>query len=361
MKLAIISAASSAHTAKIVNGLASRGHDVTLFSLPNHRDTDRAICPSVPVIYLPFSGFKGYFLNAFALRKHLRRLMPELVNAHFASGYGTLGRLCKTARRPYVLSVWGSDVFEFPSKSAARRRLLQKNLHAADVIFSTSRAMAQRTREFAPDQRYVITPFGVNTREFCPSVSHTSSEAIQIGFAKALSPKYGLDVLLRAYAKTLDQLESGLPSKLLIYGDGPIRASMQQLAQTLRIASHVCFCGHIPHDKMAAALQCCDIFCVPSLQESFGVSAVEAMSCGIPCITSDAEGLVEVILDGQTGYCVPKSDVNALSEKLLLLIRDASLRHQMGLRARQHVLAHYDWEKNLDIFEHTFGELISLH
>ena len=111
MKVLFISAADSIHTVRWVNSLAERKQDVILVSLPNHRMETNKIREDVKVFYLPVSGTKGYYLNAIALKKIYHRYHPDVVNVHYASGYCTLVRI---ARIPNVLlSVWGSDVYNF--------------------------------------------------------------------------------------------------------------------------------------------------------------------------------------------------------------------------------------------------------
>jgi len=99
----------------------------------------------------------GYLTNAALLRRRVQELEPDLVHAHYVSGYGTLATLL--APHPLVLSVWGSDIYEFPSTSPLHAWLIRRNLRKADLILSTSQAMAHRTRCFT-NQEIRITPFG---------------------------------------------------------------------------------------------------------------------------------------------------------------------------------------------------------
>src|SRR5690606_6826572 len=162
MKVAILSSSTSIHTLQWAKYLVEQGLDIHVIS-------QHALSPDWPqdisVTLLPYKGFIGYFLNTFALRKILKDIQPDVLNVHYASGYGTTARLVNF--HPYVLSVWGSDVFEFPYRSFFHKKLLQKNLKSADVIASTSLSMAKQTQQFVDDYKKIeITPFGVDLEKF---------------------------------------------------------------------------------------------------------------------------------------------------------------------------------------------------
>lgn len=347
MKLAVLSAANSIHTVKIVNSLAELGHTVTLYSLPNHRDIDHAIIEKVSVVYLAKSG---YMQNHRQLRQLLNASGAQVLYAHYATGYGTLAR--RTGFHPTVLAVWGSDVYDFPQKSPFHALLVRRNLSFADAIFSTSFAMAKRTKAYT-DKEITVTPFGVDLSEFFPASAHKQEGfPVRIGFLKGVSEKYGIRHLIEAFAMLMDHLPN-VPLQLAVYGGGNQLNEMKQLAAALKIEANVIFYGQIPHAQAADALRTMDIFCVPSTldSESFGVSAVEAMACGLPCIVSDVDGLQEVTRHGVTGLTVPRSNPVVLCEALEKLIQDPVLCCQMGQAGRKRVEELYDWRQNIRTIE----------
>ncbi len=358
MRVALLAGAHSVHTQHIANALCRHGDEVTIFSLPNHFDVDGGYDSSVEVIYLDHGGTKGYFLNGKQLKKLLRAKSFDVLNAHYASGYGTLGNL--TSFHPYILSVWGSDVYDFPVGNILKRLLLKANLEGADLLLSTSHCMARQTSRFVSNKRIIVTPFGVDTNEFFPQ--REAHSGINVGFVKSISPKYGLDFLLKAFRKALDASKHNGVLHLHIYGAGSQMNEMQQLTSELGLEDNVTFHGSIPHNEVPKKLASIDVFCVPSTldSESFGVSAVEAMACAIPCITSDVEGLCEVMEDGVTGFIVPRKDSDALAVKLIQLIQSPDLRAKMGENGRRRVLEHYDWEKNFGIIQEAYRQMISL-
>ena len=112
MKIAYLSGYSVIHTVRWANEMSARGHEVHLLSL---HEGEEALHHNVQLHILPYKTKLGYYLNKSYLRRKLNELKPDLLNTHFASGYGTLARL--TGYRPNLLSVWGNDVYEFPYQS----------------------------------------------------------------------------------------------------------------------------------------------------------------------------------------------------------------------------------------------------
>ena len=254
MKIAFISAARSIHTVKWVNFLARRGHEVRLYSLPDHENKLGNIDPAVNIVYLEKSGFAGYFTNAPQLRRQIRDFAPDIVNAHYASGYGTLAALSRV--HPLLLSVWGSDVYDFPLKSPVHKQLVKRNLEKADAVASTSRVMADRVRRVLRYNKPIfITPFGVDTSLFCPGEEPGGQRAgVRFGTVKALEDKYGMDYLIRAFAMVKKRLPDSADVTLEIYGKGSRREALQGLINSLGLSDCAKLCGAVKSAAGAGAL-----------------------------------------------------------------------------------------------------------
>jgi len=355
MKIVLLSGYSAIHTVRWANGLCLRGHDVYLLSLHRHGDT---LDPRVKLILFPFPPPVGYYLNVLFVRYMLKKIKPDIVNAHYASGYGTLGRLCNF--HPYVLSVWGSDVYDFPHNSVRNRRLVVKNLKSADMVCSTSHAMAKVTKKLCPElQEICITPFGVDTDTFCPAGTGAGENTITIGTVKTLNHKYGIDILIRAFAEMRESISRGDSAladmlRLLIVGEGVDRDDLVQLAESSGIGAVTQFAGSVPYSKVPEYLNKIDIYAAFSRLESFGVAIIEASSCGVPVIVSDVDGPSEVVISGKTGLIVQRENVQESAAALEKLVRDKGLRQQFGSGGRVHVQTLYDWEKSLEIMENVY-------
>lgn len=356
MKIVLLSAASSIHTIRWAKGLASAGHEVHLIS---QHPLEHTINNAVTFHMLPYSGLKGYYLNTFALKSLLRKIQPDILNAHYASGYGTLAR--HVGFHPYLLSVWGSDVYDFPAKSLFHERLIKKNLKAADSLASTSHCMAERTREvMGRNVEIAVTPFGVEIEKFL-SKEETGPHEIIIGTVKTLAAIYGIDNLVEAFAlaqKHLLTIQPELRLRLRIVGGGPQLEELKTLANTLKVSEHIDFLGPVSHQEVPVLLSKMDVFVALSKMESFGVAVIEAGAAGLPVIVSDAGGLSEVTVDGVTGFIVKRNDNKAAAKMIIKLCQSDDLRQKMGRAGNKHVTQHYAWPNCIQIMLNLYLETI---
>jgi glycosyltransferase involved in cell wall biosynthesis len=353
MRVALLGPANSIHLQRWAQALVERGHAVGVFT---QHACDRKLLPTAANVFLlPRSGALGYFTNAWRARELLTRWRPDVVNAHYASGYGTTAALCNV--RPVLLSVWGSDVYDFPYESVLKGRLIRGNLRRATAIASTSHAMARQVQRLTPERREIaVTPFGVDLARFAPDPSRQIGGPLTIGTVKSLAPKYGMDLLLRAFAGLIADADvQALPDecRLLVVGDGPQRAELELLARELGIAPRTEFAGAVAHADVPAWLNRLDIYAAPSRldSESFGVAVIEASACALPVVVSDVGGLPEVVRDGEIGLIVLRDDVPALQAALKRLVLDAALRERLGRAGRAHVEREYEWGHCVDVME----------
>lgn len=353
MKVVILSSACCIHTRKWCNGLANKGIEVHLISQQTPMD---GYVSEVIFHKLPYKGGKGYILNLFHLRKYLKIIKPEVVNVHYASGYGTLALI--SGLKDFVLSVWGSDVFDFPRKSLFHKWLITKNLNQASVICSTSEVMGQYVKNnfiLRNDLSVHITPFGVDTTVFVNNKAKTSNK-VTIGTVKTLRPKYGIDLLIKAFYEVVNSMPN-CEFELKIAGVGFLENDLKQLTKELDIEEKVSFLGWIENSQVPDVLNSFDIYVAPSTldSESFGVAIVEASSCGIPVIVTNVGGLPEVVEDTITGLVVEPNNVTSIANAMKYLIKNPSLANEMGRRGRERVVNNYSWdvcvEKMYDIYK----------
>lgn len=337
MIIALLSAASSIHTIRWANAYVERGHVVHLITL---HTPGQGLSRSVTVHKLPFLGGAGYILNGPKVKGIIHRVKPDVVNAHYATGYGTLARW--VGKVPLVLNVWGSDVFEFPEKSTFHRWLVRQNLTRASVVVSTSKAMAARTRTLYPrSDGIAVVPFGVDTELFKPKAA-SRPETVTIGTVKTLEPNYGVDRLVEAFIR-ISRSRDLPPLRLHITGNGSQRSRLEAMLSAAGLSDRATFTGSIAHHRVSSALGELDIYVALSRAESFGVAVIEASACGLPVVVSDVGGLPEVVENGVTGMVVPGGKVELAVDALRALVQDVELRRELGRAGRELVLHNYEW------------------
>lgn len=357
-KIAYLAAGNSIHTVRWLNALAQRGYQMTLLTL---HEVQEPLHAQVQVIKLPIPSPWGYVLNGPWLKKWLAHHQPAILHVHYASGYGTLARL--SGFQPLVLSVWGSDILDFPQRSRLHRYWLQHNLRAADHICATSHYLAHATQPLAPNRPMSVIAFGIDTQLFCPQPQRPQQHLLKIGTVKTLATIYGIDILIQAFAELRQQLLHTQPLlahalRLGIAGEGPQQTHLQKLVSQLGLATVTEWRGPLPHAAVPHYLNQLQIFVAASRRESFGVAVLEASACGVPVVVARVGGLAEVVAHGISGFWVETENIQALTQSLLTLVQDEHLRRHMGQAGRQWVATHYEWQAHVQRLETLYATLL---
>ncbi len=288
------------------------------------------------------------------LKKIVKQVKPDIVHAHYASSFGLYAAL--TGFHPFILSVWGSDITDFPNKNLISRLIIKYVISKADVICPLSEYLEKMTRQFTAKKQQLVY-WGVDTELFKPQPDVSRDpEKFVFGTVKAFYKYYGIDHLIKAASL----IKKHIPRwELWLGGSGVEEENLKKLAHNLQLEKEVKFLGRIPQTEVPKILSGMDAAVVPSLRESFGVSAAEASACELPVIVSNIGGLPEIIQDSQTGYLVKPADPEAIAEKLLHLYRNPCLRYEMGKAGREFIKSRFEWKliasKMIRIYNNVAG------
>ncbi|WKZ34149.1 MAG: glycosyltransferase [Anaerolineales bacterium] len=234
-------------------------------------------------------------------------------------------------------------------------------LRRADrIVVATMAELTQLRFLYKADaDKMVIIPPGVDTSHFYPIPADEAKQYIglrpenrMVLFVGRIEPLKGVDTLIQAMS-CLDLQGVHRPVHLAIIG-GDVNVSpddmsdemtrLQNLCDDLCMGGMVVFLGKRGQDTLPYYYSAAEVVVMPSLYESFGMVALEAMACGVPVVASEVGGLGYLVQNGLTGYTIPDSDPQALCEKLSMLLGNADLRHEMGHRAAEYA-ADYAWGK----------------
>lgn len=356
MKILFMGFAVSNHTKRWINTLADLGHEVFLVCQPDKKDNENAISPKVKIHYLKFAGKLGYYLNVHEVKNIFKKYRPDVVNAHFATGYGTTARLAKL--KPLVVSCWGSDVYDFPYHSKLNKYILCKNLRNADAVASTSHAMAEQVRSLLnePDKKVHVTPFGISTDLFKPSEKKHNNTSPIIGIVKYLEPIYDIGLLIDAFSIVLKI--SDINPVLHIYGGGSQKEHLERQCRKLGIADQVTFFGTIPNKDIPKALSTFDVFVNCSRHESFGVAVVEAMASKIPVVVTDTPGYREIVENGKCGIILKDRNPETMAHAIIRLLSDKALASRYARSGFDKVHEEYDWNQNVRKMIEIYNSII---
>ncbi|NOK00729.1 MULTISPECIES: N-acetyl-alpha-D-glucosaminyl L-malate synthase BshA [Myxococcus] len=147
------------------------------------------------------------------------------------------------------------------------------------------------------------------------------------------------------------------PCRLVMVGDGPERSPAERMLREIGLEGRVAFLGK--QDRFEELVAASDVFLLPSEQESFGLAALEALSCGIPVVASDLGGIPELVTHGETGFLAPLGDVPAMARHVLTLVEDAERWQGFSHRARAQVLERFQKEPAIDRYEALYRRLLT--
>jgi len=217
--------------------------------------------------------------------------------------------------------------------------------------------------EYARDMRYTgvvtVIPNGVAVSQFANTTNQAIRDSIRQRYAgtdetllittSRLVEKNGIEYVIRALP--------ALPrAQFLVIGSGILREYLEGLAQQLGVTNQVHFLGYIPYEQLPQYLHSSDIFIRPSLSEGLGNSFLEAMAAGIPVIATPVGGIVDFLIDGQTGVFCEVRDPQSIAVQINRIVTNPQLRAHITQAAYDMVVSRYQWDRVAnDMFQWLYG------
>jgi len=351
-------------TARLARGLQERGHSVAVVAdqLP-HSLPPRETIDQIPVYRFPFRAALRALSDPAAageaqfefmkISKAVRALKSEgmfdIVHVNF-SGPGPLFHLRtrQQDRSGMVVTLQTA----LTAKAGGEAGLARDLLRAADRVVAVSQPAAKNIELCAGyplDKISVIYP-GIPGDLFAPSTPRPGLPTIV--FIGRLVTDKGADCAIRAMQPLRGR------ARLVVIGDGPEKAALENLAAELSLTESVHFTGYISDDERRKFLAEATAMLVPSRHEElFGMVAAEGSLSSLPVVVSDTGGLPEVVQDGVTGIVVPKDEPQALSQALQKLLSNPALAKEMGKAGRERVRKKFLLEKTVDDYENLYAEI----
>jgi glycosyltransferase involved in cell wall biosynthesis len=230
---------------------------------------------------------------------------------------------------------------------------------AADAVVTLSEAMRSAIVERGvPADRVHVVGNGVDPR-FLTTSPLDEGRPFTVGVVGTLNAYEGIDVLIRAIADLRDDPGSDAPTRLLIVGDGPARADLESLTDSLGLQGTVAFTGRVPHSAVPGIYRSIDVYAVPRADLPVTrlvppLKPVEAMGLGRPVIASDLAPLRELVGDDR-GLLVPPGDRAALATAIARLRDDPRLRRTLGAAASSWAATHRTWAAAADTYQQIYA------
>ena len=304
------------------------------------------------------SAFKkvGYVKYIGEIKKIVNEIKPDILHAQYASSYGFIGSFL--GYHPYVISVWGTDIYDFPNNGFLQKQIIKHNFRKADYIFSNSKDMAKEANKYT-NKHVDVTFFGVDMERFKP-VKVDKEDAFVIGIIKSLEKKYGIKYLIQAFKEVKDEHKD---KKILlkIGGSGQDMDNLINLTKELGLENEVEFLGRIAPENIAKTFCSFDLTVFPSLREGFGVAAIESQACEVPVIVTNVGGHPESLKNNETGIIVEAKSSKQLKDAIIELINDDKLRAEMGKKGRKFVRDNYEVNSNYKDIECIYESILNKH
>lgn len=201
-------------------------------------------------------------------------------------------------------------------------------------------------------------PVGIDTNKFKRRNPVRKKEKVitMLSVARCVKEK-GLEYGIRAM-RLLYEKKPENHFKYIIIGDGPLRGSLKKLAKELCIEKQIHFWGGCTQEKIIDAMECADIFLLPSVEETFGVVLLEAQAMALPILASDVGGVKEAFVNGRTGYVFPPQNPEATFQSISNLIDNRHTWEAMGAAGREFVVENFDIAKINSSLQNKYGNLL---
>ncbi len=329
-----------------VRGLRARGHRVAVVAHPEG-ELRRRLGDELDLI--PLAPRNEVDLPAaWRLSRVLRDLQPDVVHAHDPHGVAVAATALPMAAlktRPPLVAARRVD-FRLKGNSFSRWKYRQ-----VDYFISASEAIRAMLLEdgVAPDRVLTvhegvdldrvadIAPLNVRERSWLPPHS------LVVGNIAALAPHKGQRYFVEAAALVIRAVPE---ARFLILGEGELRAALEQQIRHLHLGQHVLLGGF--RTDVLAVLKGLDLFVMSSVTEGLGTSLLDAMAAGRAIVATQAGGIPEVVVHGETGWLVPPRDAEAMATAIVELLRDPSRAHRFGEAGLQRAREHFSADRMVD-------------
>jgi len=316
-------------------------------------------CEQVNLPYAYVGKKQGIDLAAWKnLKTQLATFQPDVVVAHGA--YAVIPAWQYARKHSCKVIVVEHD--PIPKKNTLSWFWTGLGLRMADKVVALAPAfqtgMKKKLGLFYKAQKVAIIPNGIDTERFRPTEPKGRSGKFLLGMHSRLTAQKDHESLLYALSKLkedplFDQIE------VKIAGDGDCMEALQQLTEALELQEKVQWLGMLNETEIIALLRETTIYVHPTHSETMSTSLMQAMSAGLPMITTDIPGVTHMVGNGLTGMCTPPRDVDALAAAIQQLIENEELSVSLGQNARQYAVTHFSHVNMSQNYSSLFRKLLT--
>lgn len=288
----------------------------------------------------------------------------DVIHAHYAIPHATAAFLAREMLGPggpkVVTTLHGTDI-TLMGADPSFTEAIAFSINRSDAVTAVSHSLRDDTyRNLAVTQEIEVIPNFLECSEWkpteapglCSRLAHCGEKIIvhMSNFRKIKR----VDNVIRVF----DRIRREIPAKLVLIGDGPETKNCVDLVTELGLRDRVLFMGN--QDQVQPLLSVASLFLLPSEQESFGLAALEAMSCGVPVVSSNVGGLGEVVVQGETGFLCRPDDIDGMANRSLQILLDPGLQARMSAAAIQRVHGVFCATKIVPHYERIYRRVVGI-
>ena len=288
----------------------------------------------------------------------------DLLHVHYAIPHASAAYMAQqilsdqNIKIPFITTLHGTDI-TLVGKDPSFEPVINFSINKSNMVTAVSESLKKDTNELFEVKNNIkvipnficIDDYKLENNDFYKKRFAPNNEKIICHISNFRKVKRIKDVLL-----SFEKISKEIDVKLILVGDGPERSALEKISRESQYRNNIYFLGSLKSTK--EVLNISDLFFLPSSTESFGLSALEAMACGVPVISTKTGGIPEVVIDGESGYLSEVGDVKEMSsnaieilsnENKLLLFKENALKQAMKFDVKQ-ILPRYEkiYEKCID-------------
>jgi len=348
--------------------LARRGHEIHFIALdiPFRLQSfnGKFLFHEVEVVTYPlFEYNQPYALNLAAKMSEVITYQKlDILHVHYAIPHSISAYLARQiTHQPIkiITTLHGTDITVVGNKPAFLP-ITQFGIDESDGVTAVSHYLSDRTyktfgikkkinviHNFVDTKQYAYKPNPQLKMKFAPDgekiIAHVSN----------FRPVKRLDNVIRVFAKIFEKVQA----KLMLIGDGPERGKAEKMCRELDICDHTIFMGkqNAIHDFLSIS----DLLICVSENESFGLSVLEAMSCGVPVIASCVGGIPEIVINEQQGFLLEPSDIDGFARAGIEILSNEALQKRMGMAGADRAKRYFDAEIIVPLYEQYYQKVLN--
>lgn len=307
--------------------------------------------------YVPYSLSLASKMSQVALRENLDVLHVHYAVPHATSAYLAKKIIAEKKKLPFITTLHGTDI-TLVGNDPSYYDITRFSIQQSDAVTAVSDYLKNQTLyRFAVTREIKVIPNFVDTQRFRPhrlphlDCLRKNGEKIIMHISNFRPVKRIPDII-----SVFEQVSAKIKSRLILIGAGPEMERIRSMVEEKGLRDNVSFLGR--QDDVSELIPCADLYLQPSEHESFGLTPLEAMSCGVPIIGTSGHGMDSFLGDNRAGFLYPVGDVHGMVEGCMAILTDEKLAKTLGRQGRQRAIEKYNVDSIVDEYETLYRDSI---